>query len=44
MFQTLDDVKGSVDLSAFPQSFAGDDQDLGYAFDDAGAPRQAGVF
>jgi len=37
MFQTLDEVKGSVDLTAFRQRFAGDDKDLGDAFDDAAA-------
>ncbi len=37
MFQTLDDVKSSVDLTSFRQRFAGDDQNLGYAFDDAAA-------
>jgi cyclase len=35
MFQTLDNVKGGVDLSAFRQRFAGDDQEQGAAFDDA---------
>ena len=34
MFHTLDDVKGSVDLTPFRQRFAGDDKDLGAAFDD----------
>ena len=34
MFHTLDDVKGSVDLTSFRQRFAGDDKDLGAAFDD----------
>ena len=34
MFHTLDDVKGSVDLSSFRQRFAGNDKDLGEAFDD----------
>ena len=33
MFQTLDDLKGSVDLSPFRQRFAGNDKDLGEAFD-----------
>jgi cyclase len=37
MFQTLDDVKGSVDLTAFRARFIGDDKDLGDAFDDASA-------
>jgi cyclase len=37
MFQTLDDVKSSVDLSAFRQRFAGNDKDLGAAFDDVAA-------
>ena len=32
--QTLDDVKGSVDLTPFRQRFAGDDKDLGREFDD----------
>jgi len=35
MFQTLDSVKGSVDLTPFRQRFAGDDKDQGEAFDDA---------
>jgi len=35
MMQTLDDVKDSVDLSAFRQRFAGSDKDLGSVFDDA---------
>lgn len=34
MFRNLDDVKGAVDLSAFRQRFAGNDPDLGAAFDD----------
>src|SRR5262245_55458356 len=34
MFQTLDSVKGAVDLSSFRQRFAGADQDVGAAFDD----------
>jgi hypothetical protein len=34
MFQTLDGVKGSVDLTAFRQRFAGTDKDLNAAFDD----------
>jgi len=33
MFQTLDDVKDAVDLSAFRQRFAGNDKDLAAAFD-----------
>lgn len=33
MFQTLEDVKGSVDLSAFRQRFAGNDKNLGEEFD-----------
>jgi cyclase len=33
MFQTVDDVKDSVDLTAFRQRFAGDDKDLAAAFD-----------
>ena len=37
MFQSLDDVKGGVDLSAFRQRFAGDDKELGAAFDEAAA-------
>lgn len=37
MFQTLDDVKGSVDLTPFRQRFAGDDKDLAAAFDDVAA-------
>ena len=35
MFQTLDSVKGGVDLTAFRQRFAGNDKDQGEAFDDA---------
>jgi len=34
MFQTLDEIKGGVDLSPFRQRFAGNDKDLGEAFDD----------
>jgi cyclase len=34
MFQTIDDVKGSVDLTPFRQRFAGEDKDLAAAFDD----------
>jgi glyoxylase-like metal-dependent hydrolase (beta-lactamase superfamily II) len=34
MFHTLDEVKGSVDLTAFRQRFAGDDKDLGAEFDE----------
>jgi len=37
MFHTLDDVKGSVDLTPFRQRFAGDDKDLGEAFDGVSA-------
>jgi cyclase len=37
MFQTLDEVKGSVDLTPFRQRFAGNDKDLGAAFDDVAA-------
>ena len=37
MFHTLDDVKGSIDLSAFRQRFAGNDKELGEAFDDVSA-------
>lgn len=37
MFQTVDDVKGSVDLTAFRQRFAGDDKDLAAAFDNVAA-------
>jgi cyclase len=35
MNQTLDDVKGGVDLTPFRQRFAGDDKDLGDSFDNA---------
>jgi len=35
MFETLDDVKGGVDLTAFRQRFAGNDNDLGDAYDEA---------
>ena len=37
MFQSLEDVKGSIDLSAFRQRFAGNDKDLGEAFDQTSA-------
>ena len=37
MFQTLDDVKGGVDLTPFRQRFAGNDKNLGDSFDDAAA-------
>jgi glyoxylase-like metal-dependent hydrolase (beta-lactamase superfamily II) len=37
MFQTIDDVKGSVDLSAFRERFVKNDKDLGAAFDDVAA-------
>jgi glyoxylase-like metal-dependent hydrolase (beta-lactamase superfamily II) len=37
MFQTIDDVKGGVDLSAFRQRFAGNDKELGAAFDEVAA-------
>jgi glyoxylase-like metal-dependent hydrolase (beta-lactamase superfamily II) len=37
MFHTLDDVKGSIDLSAFRQRFAGNDKDLGEGFDEVAA-------
>lgn len=37
MFQTVDDVKGSVDLTPFRQRFAGDDADLAAAFDQVSA-------
>jgi len=37
MFQTLDDVKGAVDLSSFRERFAGSDKDLAAAFDDMAA-------
>jgi cyclase len=33
-FHSVDDVKGSVDLTAFRQKFAGDDKDLQAEFDD----------
>lgn len=35
MFQTLDSVKAGVDLTAFRQRFAGNDQQQGEAFDEA---------
>lgn len=35
MNQTLEDVKGGVDLTPFRQRFAGDDKDLGDSFDNA---------
>jgi glyoxylase-like metal-dependent hydrolase (beta-lactamase superfamily II) len=34
MFQTVDDIRGAVDLSPFRQRFAGNDKDLDAAFDD----------
>jgi glyoxylase-like metal-dependent hydrolase (beta-lactamase superfamily II) len=34
MFHTVDDVKGSVDLTSFQQRFAGNDQDLIAAFNE----------
>ena len=37
MFQTLDDAKGSVDLTPFRQRFAGTDKDLAELFDDRAA-------
>lgn len=37
MFQTVNDVKGSVDLSAFRQRFARDDKELAAAFDNVAA-------
>jgi len=37
MFQSLQDVKGGVDLTSFRQRFAGNDKELGEAFDEAAA-------
>jgi cyclase len=37
MFQTIDDVKGSVNLSAFRERFAGNDKEMGAAFDEVAA-------
>jgi cyclase len=37
MFQSIEDVRGSVDLSAFRQRFAGDDKELSAAFDNVAA-------
>ena len=37
MFQTVDDVKGGVDLTAFRQRFAGNDAELAAAFDSVAA-------
>jgi hypothetical protein len=37
MFQTLDEVKGGVDLKPFRQRFAGTDPGLGAEFDDMAA-------
>jgi len=37
MFQTVDDVKGGVDLSAFRARFAGNDKEMGAAFDEVTA-------
>ena len=44
MFQTLDDVKGSVDLSPFRQRFTGGDRDLDAAFDEMAANLTKVVF
>jgi cyclase len=35
MFQTVDEVKGAIDLTPFRQRFAGTDKNLGDEFDDA---------
>jgi len=37
MFQTVNDVRGTVDLTPFRQRFAGNDPDLATAFDDLSA-------
>jgi glyoxylase-like metal-dependent hydrolase (beta-lactamase superfamily II) len=37
MFQTVDDIKGGVDLRAFRQRFAGNDKELEAAFDEVAA-------
>ena len=37
MFQSLDEVKGAVDLTPFRQRFAGTDKDLATSFDDMAA-------
>jgi len=37
MFQTVENVKGSVDLTAFRQRFAGNDAELGAAFEQVSA-------
>ena len=37
MFHTIDDVKGSIDLTPFRKRFAGDDSDLAAAFDQVSA-------
>jgi len=37
MFQSADDVKGGIDLGPFRKRFAGDDKDLGEAFDEVSA-------
>lgn len=34
MFQNFDDIKSGVDLSSLGERFAGNDNDLGAAFDD----------
>jgi glyoxylase-like metal-dependent hydrolase (beta-lactamase superfamily II) len=44
MFQTLDEVKGSVDLSSFRQRFVGNDKDLGDEYDQAAASLVKVVF
>jgi cyclase len=44
MFQTLDEVKGAVDLTPFRRRFAGTDKDLSAAFDDMAASLVKVVF
>ena len=44
MFQTLDEVKGGVDLSSFRQRFVGNDKDLGDEYDQAAASLVKVVF
>jgi len=44
IFQTLDDVKGAVDLTPFRPRFAGTDKDLGAEFDDMAADLVKVVF
>ena len=44
MFQTLDGVKGAVDLNPFRERFTGNDKDLNAEFDDMAANLTKVVF